>query len=163
MPAPQWQGVALDTHIYQVFSDADVAMSQAQHIQAACNAANGLSSSGLWTVVGEWSTASTDCATYLNGRGVGARYDGTYPGDSTNIGSCSGLSGAASSFSSSYKQFLRQYYEAQISSYESAGQGWIFWTWKTQAGTGEEWSYFVLLQEGVFPWDPTDREYPNIC
>ena len=112
MPSPQWQGAAIDTHIYQVFSDADVAMTQAQHISAACNAANGLSSS-LWTFVGEWSTAMTDCATYLNGRGIGARYDGTFSG-SPFVGSCTGLSGSASSFSSSYKQFLRQFYEAQV-------------------------------------------------
>ena len=99
----------------------------------------------LWTVVGEWTTASTDCARYLNGRGIGARYDGTFPG-SPFVGSCQGLTGNRNTFSSSYKTFLRQYYEAQvssrcfgildlvlspfapeqISSYEQA-QGWIFW------------------------------------
>lgn len=113
MPWPRWQGVALDTHIYQVFSNAEVAMTRAQHISAACNAANGLSSSGLWTIVGEWSTASTDCAKYLNGRGVGARYDGSYAG-SPYVGSCAGLSGSVNTFSSSYKQFIRQYWEAQV-------------------------------------------------
>ena len=96
-------------------TDADVAMTQAQHISAACSAANGLSASGLWTFVGEWSTASTDCATYLNGRGVGSRYDGSFSG-SPRVGSCTGLSGSATSFSSEYKQFLRQYYEAQVRS-----------------------------------------------
>lgn len=45
----------------------------------------------IYTVVGEWSGAQTDCnshlsthltlgATWLNGYGIGARYDGTYDG-----------------------------------------------------------------------------------
>ena len=114
MPYPQWQGVVLDTHKYEVFSDEEVAMTQQEHISAACAAAEGLSASGLWTIVGEWSTASTDGAKYLNGRGVGARYDGTYPG-STAVGSCTGMSGSIDSFSDEYKVFLRQYWEAQVS------------------------------------------------
>lgn len=64
-------------------------------------------------------------ATYLNGRGVGSRYDGTYSG-STKVGSCTGLTGKSSSFSSSYKTFLGQYWQAQVETYE-AGQGWIQW------------------------------------
>jgi aryl-phospho-beta-D-glucosidase BglC (GH1 family) len=79
-----------------------------------------------------WSTlltrdrvAHTDCAKYLNGRGSGARFDGSLSG-STRVGSCTGLTGKASSFSSSYKTFLRQFWEAQVISYEK-GQGWIQW------------------------------------
>ena len=68
----------------------------------------------LWTIVGEWTPAMTDCAKYLNGRGVGARYDGTRSG-SPRVGSCTGLTGSGSSFSSSYKTFLRQTWEAQVS------------------------------------------------
>lgn len=56
----------------------------------------------------------TDCAKYLNGRGVGARYDGSRSG-SPFVGSCAGLTGSGSSFSSSYKTFLRQMWEAQVS------------------------------------------------
>jgi len=64
-------------------------------------------------------------AKYLNGRGVGARYDGSMSG-SPKVGSCTGLTGSASTFSSSYKKFLRQYWEAQVITYE-LGQGWIQW------------------------------------
>ena len=64
----------------------------------------------LWTVLGEWSAASTDCATYLNGRGVGARWDGTWfpNADTPVLGSCVGLTGDYANFSDEYKQFLRQ-------------------------------------------------------
>lgn len=75
--------------------------------------ASSLSSFDLWLIVGEWTPAATDCATYLNGLGVGARFDGSYPG-STRVGSCSGITGSSSTFSSSYKTFLRQYWEAQV-------------------------------------------------
>ena len=151
----------MDTHIYQIFSDAEVAESQSTHISSACGETSNLGSFHLWTIVGEWTPAITDCAKYLNGRGIGARYDGTFPG-SPGVGSCSGFSGSASTFSSSYKTFLRQFWEAQTSSYE-AGAGWIQWTWKTEAGTGEEWSYSAGLANGWIPQDPTQRQFPDIC
>ncbi|TDL20936.1 exo-beta-1,3-glucanase [Rickenella mellea] len=158
---PAHQGVAMDTHIYQMFSNNLVALSQQGHISNACGNAGTLSSFDLWTIVGEWTPGSTDCAKYLNGRGVGSRYDGSYSG-STRVGSCTGLSGSASSFSSSYKTFLRQFWEAQVITYEQV-EGWIQWTWKTEGGTGEEWSYQKGLQYGWIPQDPTDLQYPNIC
>lgn len=76
----------------------EVSRSNQQHIQAACNMASSLSSFDLWLIVGEWTPAATDCATYLNGLGVGARFDGSYPG-STRVGSCSGITGSSSTFS----------------------------------------------------------------
>jgi aryl-phospho-beta-D-glucosidase BglC (GH1 family) len=159
MSWPGWEGVIMDTHLYQVFSVGENQMSRQQHISAACNKGSSLSSFHLWTVVGEWSPASTDCAKYLNGRGVGARYDGSYPG-STRVGSCSGLTGKASTFSASYKTFLRQFWEAQTISYEK-GKGWIQWTWKAEEA--DEWSYQAGLANGWIPADPGNRQYPNIC
>lgn len=156
---PNFDGVMMDTHIYQVFSDSDVAMSEQQHISAACQTQSTLSNFDLWLAVGEWSTAITDCATYLNGRGYGARYDGTYPG-STYVGSCNGWTGSASSFSSSYKTFLRQFWEAQVISYEKA-DGWLMWTWKTESA--DEWSYQAGLANGWIPQNPTNLQYPTIC
>ncbi|GLB35841.1 putative glycosyl hydrolase 5 (cellulase A) family protein [Lyophyllum shimeji] len=159
MPPPNWQGVMMDTHIYQMFSVSENQMSDQQHIQTACSKASSLSSFSLWVVVGEWTPAATDCAKYLNGRGVGARYDGSYPG-SARVGSCSGKTGKASTFSQQYKTFLRQYWEAQTMTYEK-GQGWIQWTWKTESA--DEWSYQAGLANGWIPQNPTDRAYPNIC
>jgi len=116
----------------------------------------------------------TDCAKYLNGRGIGSRYDGTYPG-STFVGNCSGLTGSASTFSSSYKTFLRQMWEAQVQTFEK-GQGWIQWDWKNE--NADEWSYQVRflygigttinakqagLTNGWIPSNPTSYEYPDIC
>ncbi|KAH7910927.1 glycoside hydrolase family 5 protein [Hygrophoropsis aurantiaca] len=157
--APNFTGVAIDTHIYQMFSVQGVAMTNQQHISQACSAGSGLSNFDLWTIVGEWTPASTDCAKYLNGRGVGSRYDGSYAG-STRVGSCTGKSGSASSFSSSYKTFLRQFWEAQVISYEK-GDGWIQWTWKAE--NADDWSYQAGLKNGWIPQNPTNLEYPTIC
>ena len=101
----------------------------------------------------------TDCAKYLNRRGVGARYDGTYPG-STKVGSCTGLTGSASSFSPEYKTFLRKMWEAQVISYEK-GNGWLQWTWKAE--NADEWSYQAGIANGWIPEDPTNHQYPTIC
>lgn len=134
-------------------------MSNSQHISTACSKAGSLSSFDLWVVVGEWTPAANDCAKYLNGRGVGSRFDGSFPG-STRVGSCTGLTGKASTFSASYKTFLRQYWEAQTSTFEQ-GQGWIQWTWKTEIA--DEWSYQAGLANGWIPQNPTTRQFPNIC
>ncbi|KAF9003577.1 hypothetical protein BDQ17DRAFT_1175069, partial [Cyathus striatus] len=66
--------------------------------------------------------------------------------------SCNGFTGNASSFSSSYSDFLRRYWEAQ---------GWIQWTW--MAENADEWSYEAGLKHGRIPQNPTDLQHPNIC
>jgi len=102
----------------------------------------------------------TDCAKYLNGRGVGARYDGT-KGGSDRIGSCTPFTGKGSSFSSSFKTFLRQMWEAQVISFESGGIGWLMWDWKNEEA--DEWSYQAGLKYGWIPSNPDNLEFPNIC
>lgn len=134
-------------------------MSDVERISAACAHGYDLGNAPLWVVTGEWTPAPNDCAKYLNGRGVGARYDGTFPG-STRVGSCYGLTGKASTFSAAYKEFLRKYWEAQVITFEK-GQGWLQWTWKAEIA--DEWSYQAGLQNGWIPQDPTNLQYRNIC
>lgn len=63
----------------------------------------------LWTVMGEWSNAVTDCAKYLNGRGVGIRWEGTrQQEDMHRFGSCDTFTGSYKGFSNDYKTFLRR-------------------------------------------------------
>ena len=71
------------------------------------------------------------------------------------------MSGKASTFSASYKTFLRKFWEAQTITYEKGGQGWIQWTWKAEEA--DEWSYQAGLKNGWIPQNPTNRQYPNIC
>jgi len=154
---PSAQNVLMDTHVYQIFSDDQLKLTNDQHITAACAVGPTLgsySSRNLWTIVGEWSIPPTDCATYLNGRGRPARW-------STDLGeSCQGLTGDSSNFSAAYKTFLRSYWEAQVTSYEKVN-GWIYWTWKTESA--DEWSYQKGLEGGWIPQDPTQRVNGSIC
>lgn len=80
--------------------------------------------------VGEWTGAQTDCAKWLNGRGIGARYDGTYQKDgqgSYYIGDCNRkYEGSVEGLSSEEKQNIKSFIGAQMAAYEKAS-GWIFW------------------------------------
>ncbi|EJD06576.1 glycoside hydrolase family 5 protein [Fomitiporia mediterranea MF3/22] len=161
---PSSQGVMMDIHEYQIFSVEELQRSNDEHIDFACSLIPGLADydqNDLWTIVGEWSTASTDCAQWLNGRGIGSRWDGTYPGSGTpTLGSCAGLTGNSANFSSDFKSYLRKYWEVQVDIGESVS-GWIYWTWKTESA--DEWSYQKGLEGGWIPQDPTERLYPGLC
>ena len=127
---------SLSKHVYQIFSDLELSRSFDQHISYACNQSQSFvefESSNIWTVLGEWSNALTDCALWLNGRGVGARWEGKW-GTAANqqvFGSCDGYTGDSSTFSDEYKAQLREYFEVQIEIGEMV-QGWVFWTWKVR-------------------------------
>ncbi|KAI0833509.1 glycoside hydrolase family 5 protein [Trametes gibbosa] len=157
------QGVLMDYHEYQVFNYNQLGFSLDDHISSSCDVLSTLqsyASKNLFTVSGEWSNAITDCAKWLNGRGVGARWDGTWQPGQQTFGSCDGYTGNSSAFSADYKAFLRKYWESQVAIGEAV-QGWIFWTWKAE--NADEWSYQRGLEGGWIPQDPTDRMYPDIC
>jgi glucan 1,3-beta-glucosidase len=150
-----------------------------QHRQAVCNNANSYRNADKWTFVGEWTGAMTDCAPYLNGYNVGARYDGSYPGSSSH-GSCAGKSNIAT-WDQTFKDDMRGYIEAQLGAFEETTQGWvsgsffrvayglftdsgcaqIFWNFKTEEA--HEWDMFKLLDNGVFPNPVTARKFGMIC
>lgn len=95
-----------------------VALDEAGHIQSACGNAAALSNfnnNQMLVIVGEWTPAMTDCAKYLNGRGIGSRYDGSIRQGAPYHGSCDGQTGPGSTFTQDYKDFLRQTWEAQVS------------------------------------------------
>lgn len=146
MQPDTFQDVILDHHQYSVFENDQLALSRQDRLNFFCELRSkiGSSQSNLRTIVGEWSNAITDCAKYLNGRGIGSRYDGTYPG-SSKMGSCKGLTGSADNFSNDYKQYLKRVFDTQRNVYET-GSGWIYWTWKTESA--DEWSYQAGLQYG---------------
>ena len=153
----QW--VAIDHHEYQVFDNELVAMQPWEHRQYVCNQAYTYSNADKWTFVGEWSAAMTDCAAALNGYGIGARFDGTYPG-STYIGSCSKRK-FLETWSQTLKDDTRGYIEAQMETYEAHTQGWIFWNFKTEGSA--EWDAFRLIDAGIFPQPLSDRKFGAIC
>jgi len=62
--------------------------------------------------------------------------------------SCTQANADPSTYSSSYKQFLKMYAEAQMHSFEQAW-GWFYWTWKTESAV--QWSWQLGLQAGILP------------
>ncbi|KAL6302376.1 glycoside hydrolase [Sparassis latifolia] len=163
MKYPNASGVIMDEHQYQIFNDDQLALSLSEHLSSSCQTLSQYASfakSNMYTVMGEWSNAVTDCAEWLNGRGVGARWDGSIAEGQQVYGSCDGWTGSMSTFSDEYKAFLRQYWESQVLIGESV-QGWVYWTWKAE--NADEWSYQKGLEGGWIPQDPTDLMYPNMC
>lgn len=152
--------VMLDTHQYQVFSPDQVAMSPSAHVSAACALGPKVAGTDKWTIVGEWTGAQTDCAQWLNGKGKGARYDGTFENDPV-VGSCDGkYQGTVDALSSDDKKNIRSFVEAQLDAYEQHS-GWIFWTWTAESAP--EWNMKALLAGGLFPQPLSDRQFPGQC
>ena len=58
-------------------------------------------------------------------------------------------------------QFLRDFFLAQIDSYESgpSGVGWFMWTMKVEGEheAGPEWDFLYLWRNGVIPQNLCDR------
>ncbi|KAA8575529.1 hypothetical protein MFRU_002g00270 [Monilinia fructicola] len=148
-------GVVVDHHEYQVFSNDLVAMTPAEHVNYVCTNAHVYTGSDKWVVVGEFTAAMTDCAWALNGLGIGSRYDGTYP-NSTYVGSCEGKSDITT-WSDSFKADMKNYLGAQLASFETKANGWIFWNFKTESA--HEWDASKLVDFGIFPnlkeWAPS--------
>lgn len=71
-----WNGfmpdAIMDHHEYQVFSNADVALSYQEHVDQVYARASEWEGSDKTLIVGEWTSAMTDCAPALNGYGIGA-------------------------------------------------------------------------------------------
>ena len=165
-----WQGfgtsdgynnIMLGVHYYQIFNSAQLQYTPDKHIEDACGGAPLLRAADKWTTVSEWCGALTDCAKYLNGRGFGARYDGTYSNGIGKIGSCDGkYQGQVADLSSDDKYNIGRYIEAQLDAYE-AKTGWFYWTWKTESAP--EWDMQDQLVGGLFPNPVTSRKYPGQC
>jgi len=160
-----YSNVVMETHHYEMFNDSNLAMSWAEHLATACTRGEDMAGfdhgqGGLWTIAGEFTNTVYDCATYINGRGIGSRWDGSFPGSTFAFGSCLPYTGPTSAFSDDYKVFMRKFFEAQTIGFEMA-HGWVFWTWKTESA--DEWSYSAGLAGGWIPDRPTQRMYPYIC
>lgn len=114
-----FQNVLIDHHQYTVFNN-DIYKSHTERLQEYCGLRSSISSANNkhYLLVGEWTVAPTDCAKYLNGRGKGARYDGSISGF-TSQGSCSKKTGSGDKFSSTYKQQLKELFDTQRNVYET--------------------------------------------
>ncbi|KAA8648600.1 hypothetical protein EYZ11_001579 [Aspergillus tanneri] len=167
LPVTSWNdfsvgdgNIVMDSHHYHMFDNGLIGQDINGHVGSVCGYAKELEASNKAVVVGEWTGAMTDCAKYLNGRGVSARYDGTFA-SSAKFGDCSAMrGGSVSNLPEEDRASMRRFIEAQLNAYELKS-GWLFWTWKTEGAPG--WDMEDLLANGVFPEPSTDRRYPAQC
>lgn len=146
----------VDHHHYEVFTDSQAQENQYDRIMNIINYGKSISDELEHhpAIVGEWSGAITDCATWVNGVDVGARYDGSYY-NTTLFTTTADLNGVCQSqneisqWTEDYRISVRQFIEAQLATYESQTNGWIFWNWKTE--NAPEWDYLKLKEANLFP------------
>ncbi|EDR10975.1 glycoside hydrolase family 5 protein, partial [Laccaria bicolor S238N-H82] len=161
----QWVGVfpnadrvGLDTHPYLCFNDQS-SSPMSSYATTPCTSwgslvNNSMSNFGL-TTAGEWSNAVTDCGLYLNGVNLGTRYEGTYQGSTSRVGSCTPWTDWQN-WDSTMKTAINTFALASM----DALQDYFFWTWKignsSVSGTVETpaWSYQLGLENGWMPKDP---------
>jgi glucan 1,3-beta-glucosidase len=141
MLPPRYENVVLDVHLYHVFTEDELVCTPEQHVEHAYNVHM---DTDLWTIVGEWSLATTDCARYLNGLGLGSRWDGTHP---SRVGKGPIRPNATCASPQGDEQFLRAFYTAQTTAYERVN-GWFFWNFRAD---DVEWSYLDILKRAIVP------------
>ncbi|OAX38913.1 glycoside hydrolase family 5 protein [Rhizopogon vinicolor AM-OR11-026] len=156
---PNADRISLDQHPYLCFEgQSDSPMSS--YAQTPCSdwaagVNTSMASFGM-TTAGEFSNAVTDCGLWVNGVGLGTRYEGTYtPGTWPVVGNCSTWTDWQT-WDSTMKTGIEQFALASM----DALQNWFFWTWKignsSVSGVVEspQWSYQLGLQNGWMPTDP---------
>ncbi|KAF8860603.1 glycoside hydrolase [Acephala macrosclerotiorum] len=111
-----------------------------------------------------WSGITTSMSSYLNNSCTSNRAsDGDTP---VIIGEFSlGVPGDVEWTSvwdpSTQQAFYKQWFAAQVLTYEKDTNGWIFWTWKIQFGD-YRWSYRDAVAAGVIPTNPANVDV-NAC
>lgn len=166
----------IDTHQYQIFDVGQLKLKHADKINLVCSGWKGIivvsnNPTTGWgpTINGEWSQADTDCTPNLNNVGAGSRWAGNL---NTNTGAgavnvntpscasppcqCGPANADPGQYTDQYKKFLKMYAEAQIFAFEQ-GQGWFYWTWKTESAT--QWSWKLGLAAGILPQKAYDPEF----
>ncbi|KAI1380405.1 glycoside hydrolase family 5 protein [Hypoxylon crocopeplum] len=169
-------GLVLDVHQYVIFNNDQIVYTHQKKVQYACDGWSQQTLQSMDTATGfgptmfaEWSQADTDCANYLTNVGWGNRWTGTY--DSGNVSTqaltpkcpaqdssctCDGANADPSTYSDTYKNFLKMFAEAQMVSFEK-GWGWWYWTWDTE--DAPQWSYKKGLAAGILPAKAYDKDF----
>jgi len=142
----------IDTHLYQIFVDADNQLTQEQHITKACGWASDLAQSNAITptYVGEWTAATNICVNVDRS---------TTPGTSCSTSGCQCQSGDFFKLNNLMIEQMRRYVEAQLEVFESSTSGYFMWAAKGPGGLG----FLNGIERGVIPNPVTSRKYPAQC
>jgi glucan 1,3-beta-glucosidase len=175
--------VALDLHNYLCFTTQSSSPMSAR-VTEPCSDWGSLMNTSMTafgvTSAGEFSCAINDCGFYVNGVGLGTRYEGTYPGYTTAVGNCSS-SDEWENWDDALKNSTKQFAMASMDSFgvssfsltrnkkkhvANPSQHWFFWSWKIGPRSdglirAPYWSYKLGYEQGWLPKDP--REAVGQC
>ncbi|RDW89540.1 hypothetical protein BP6252_01572 [Coleophoma cylindrospora] len=142
----------IDTHLYQLYTDADNALTQQGHIDEACGWGKNLSiaNANMPTYVGEWSAATNIC---VNPDGS------TTAGTTCSTYGCQCQSTSFDNWNDNMVAAVGKYVEAQLDTFEASTSGYFIWTAKGPGG----WGFFNDIQKGVFPNPVTSRKHSPQC
>lgn len=144
--------VSFDYHYYDI-SDTNLFGSQpvSENVPAVCkNAPKWYGKDPRRHFVGEFSGTRAECERVL-------------AGFSDSIPPCHGVNNISSSdwWTTKYRDDTRRFIEAQLDAFESSGDGWVFWTYKTDDGIALDMRH--LVEYDIFPMPFHERKYPNQC
>lgn len=162
MPVANYTKLILDIHQYLIFDQYLLSLPHGEKLGVVCGDwRHSLRKTQIPVIVGEWSVADTDCATFLNNVGEQSRWEGKFMGTDTSMpvleGPCAGGNCTCAptfddpqNYDPKYRGFLRTFGETQIATYESeASWGWLYWTWKTESNP--QWSYYDMWSNKILP------------
>jgi len=142
----------VDAHQYQLYTDADNTLTQAQHIAKACGWAKDLQTTkaAMPVYIGEWSALTNVC---VNPDGS------TTAGTSCSASGCQCVTSEPKTWSKKTVEVVRRYVEAQLDVWEANTMGWFLWGFGGPGG----WGIGNLVAAGVMPSPVTERLYPGQC
>ena len=186
--AERLRGGVMDTHVYQAWTPFGIELiPQVMHLRmAACDGQAQLRAYArdvLPVMVGEWSTAVTDCATWLNGLGQASGADATgvhakcsrvpCPTRFNNLtrgasetggpdadGNCPtgyAVDSGAPRGPLEAHVFYKRMTEYMLYAYETSA-GWTFWNFDNEIGD-PRWSFFRAQELGWFPANLSHAAY----
>lgn len=150
--------ILVDHHHYEVFSLGALNLTIDGHLLSIKSFSSSIKDENKHhpAVVGEWLAALTDCTPWLNGVGIGTRFEGTSPYTNDKIGTCDDIN-TWGKWSKEQKKNYRKFVEMQLDQYSSKMNGWIFWCFKTE--TSMEWDFKRLVHFDLMPQPLDDRKY----
>ncbi|KAI8065556.1 glycoside hydrolase superfamily [Gongronella butleri] len=161
-----YERVIVETHTYLIFDETLVSKPRQEQALFPCTGwlpdlSNSMQHAGP-IMVGEFSVATNDCGKYLNGIGLGTRYEGTLTinGETAKAvcQNCQCPTEDWRTFDDEYMEFLGMFAQRQMNAFEST-YGWFFWTYKTEEHINPHWDYLLGYEQGWMPQDAGKPKY----
>ncbi|KAG2218194.1 hypothetical protein INT45_006829 [Circinella minor] len=164
----RYKRVILESHMYLMFDEGIVSLPREEQAQFPCHGWRAILNDSMKnaapTMVGEFSIATNDCGKYLNGVGLGTRYENTLHKESSAkqlqcpTCTCENVENWKK-WDKNYRHFLQSFLEHQIDSFETSSIGWFFWTYKTENHANPHWDYSLGWEQGWAPKDVNNITY----